>query len=180
MRELAHANAVCARDLNKRAHDRGKRQVSYAVGDHVLVRAGNWKRSKLDSEGDGPARIVKKIHDLSNEVHDPVMQRTTQQHVNNLRPFDMSRSTPEAEQLRLLDADVYVVKSILAHRSRGHHLDVLVKYKGYEDPEWQDITPLRQVDVFKTYVVAHGLEQLVWLATSSAQAARKARRQASA
>ena len=177
-REKAHDNLLAARRVNKTVHDRAKRDVAYAVGDTVLVRSGNTKRSKLDPEWDGPMRVVGKKHDLAYNVHDPIMDRTFSAHVNNMRRFDMTRTSPEAQQRRHLSEDFYVVDDIINHRQVGHRLELLVKYEGYDEPEWQDASPMTRLDKFKAYVAKNGLKRTAWAATSASKAAAKARKAA--
>ena len=100
-----------------------------------------------------------------------------------LRPFDMSRTTPQAEGLRLhrqeFGDDTCPIRSITGHRpserSDAHVGDlefhvVWITEEG-DVPQWEPVSNLTRVQVFKDYVLAQGLSGLV-----KKQASRERRR----
>ena len=100
-----------------------------------------------------------------------------------LRPFDMSRTTPPAEGLRLhrqeFGDDTCPIRSITGHRpcerSDAHVGDlefhvVWITEEG-DVPQWEPVSNLTRVQVFKDYVLAQGLSGLV-----KKQASRERRR----
>ena len=164
-RERAHSGLLAARALNKERYDRGRRDVSFAPGDHVLVFGDNTKEHKLHPVWYGPCKVTAKLSELTYTVHDPVMDRHTTQHVANMRHFNMSRTSEHEQEKRLLDEGVFIIEAIIAHRPNGERLDFLVQYEDDPEPTWHDADGLQRLTLFKSYVAAHKLEAAVKAAT---------------
>lgn len=84
--QKARENQEMSRAKNKIHFDKRHRQVTFNVGNKVMIRSENRRRGKLDDKFKGPYTIIERESDnytLSQEGTNRVIKR----HVESLKPF---------------------------------------------------------------------------------------------
>lgn len=169
----------CARDAITAAQirqtsqaDPARRDVEFSVGDSVMVHRDflvtaegrNRPSNKLRLRWYGPFKILKKVSsnavklDLPHyfRAHPVLNVSALKLYVHN--SFQGRYEAPPAPVVDLDGHTRYIVKEVLAHRTRGRRVEYLVKWRGYQDATWepeaylqnesgQDLLPLQAYKV---------------------------------
>jgi transposase InsO family protein len=144
----------------KASYDAEHKPQVYHVGDSVLVMHRDGQREhKLATVWRGPSKVRARLDENSYEVTDVLLGNSRRVHVTRMRPFDMTRTTEEAEAVAAAPEGTYIVKEILGHEWRGNELAVLVWWKGYPKAEatWQEASTLGAILVYQLYCELHTL-----------------------
>jgi hypothetical protein len=147
--KIATDALVLAKANQERNANKSRRDVSYQVGDQVLLSANHINLAsqalrptkKLQHRFLGPYRIDKKVSPVAYKLELPESLRIHPVfHVSLLRPYkdpvsfpDRSPPIPPPLPVTIDDTPEYVVERILDHRTRRHRLEYLVKWEGYPD-----------------------------------------------
>lgn len=163
--ELAKDNILKAQARQIKYADEHRRDLSFAVGDRVLLSTANLRRSgimvgapKLLPKFIGPYRISKVISRHAYQLDlPPTMRVHPVFHIHLLKPFHdptaafparLHEPTPEPE---FVDEEepVWEVESILRKRRRGRQVEYLVKWAGYpiEEATWEPLANLQNADL---------------------------------
>jgi hypothetical protein len=152
-----------ARELMTLARSQGNVQPRILLeGEFVLLKANVvGKTTKLNCKWFGPYVIIDRLDPTAPFCHllDLSNRRVREAHMQDLRIFDMSRTTiVEAQQLAAADSFEYKVEKILDHRCdttlKGKKSDYwfLVKWEACEEPTWEPYANLK-FNVFLTNYV---------------------------
>jgi hypothetical protein len=147
--KIATDALVLAKANQERNANKSRRDVSYQVGDQVLLSANHINLAsqalcptkKLQHRFLGPYRVVKRVSLVAYRLELPESLRIHPVfHVSLLRPYkdpasfpDRALPTPPPLPVTIEDTPEYVVERILDHRTRHHRLEYLVKWEGYPD-----------------------------------------------
>lgn len=160
---MQHAVAVARKNLEavqqrqKQYADAHRRDVSYHIGDEVLLSTKNLKLKegsrKLLPKFIGPFRITEIINPVAVRLDLPATLRTHSVfHVSLLRQFHEGAAFMKAPPLpSIIDGELeYTVESLLAHECTKKGLWFLVKWTGYPATEstWEpesNLTNCREV-----------------------------------
>lgn len=132
---------LAAQDRQKAHADRRREQVTYSVGDEVLLCTKNIKLQfngtrKLLPRFIGPFKICKMINPVAFELELPTTMKRMHPvfHTSVLKPYKKgAREQPPPPPI-LMDEDgdpFYEVEDILKHRHSGRRRQYLVKWQGY-------------------------------------------------
>jgi hypothetical protein len=161
--QQAQQNLLKAQHRQADGADRSRRDVTFRVGDRVLLSTahlrmlGDGSRApKFNSKFIGPFRIKRVVNTNAFELELPLqLQIHPVLNISRLKayhdgrasfpqraPPDDSRPPPETVAA---DGEQYEVESILAQRGKGARLEYLVKWKGWPTWEatWERKTALR-------------------------------------
>ncbi|MCO5607324.1 hypothetical protein L7F22_061519 [Adiantum nelumboides] len=162
----------------KKAADRHRRQLIFAIGDWVLLRFEKARLRKMKGKERlfpklsmryyGPFQVTEKINDVAYRLKLPDAWKIHNAfHVSLLRPFvgNVSEDVYDQEQPEVEELDeILVPEQILAHKERKIKGKVirryLVKFKNYPalDAKWMEEGELAQSpDLLKFYHEAFGL-----------------------
>ena len=132
----------------------------YQVGDLVWLDARNWKTrrpsAKLDHRRHGPFRIAARIspHAYRLELHDS-MQVHPVFHVSLLEPAAQDplpgQRQPPPPPVEIDGEEEWFVDSILDSRMYRRRLQYLVKWTGFDQPDWEpaeNVNELEAVTLF--------------------------------
>ena len=139
---------------------------TYATGDTVLV----WfpdRETKLDTTYRGPMEVLSATPSLHSVAGTYYRCRDLVQgieyeaiHVERLKPFDMSRTSLEAQAARQLQSRDYdIVVAVDGHRMNevhGHFEFCIRFYSGYR--AWQLYPDVCKLDIIVKYVAEHSLD----------------------
>jgi hypothetical protein len=153
--KIATDTLVLAKANQEKNANKSRREVSYMVGDQVLLSSNHINLAsqasrptkKLQHRFIGPYRISQKVSpvayklDLPDTLHiHPVF------HVSLLRPYKEPTSFPDRDlpdppppPVTIDDAPEYEVERVLDHRTRHRRTEYLVKWVGYpeHDASWE-------------------------------------------
>ena len=147
----AKASILAAQERQRRYADRHRRDVSFSVGDRVLLSTehlkvvGDRRSPKLHSKYIGPFRITRivgsnayeldlplsmKIHPVLNVSRLKSYRDGSITHPHRAQPHH--RPPPECDED---GAEVFEVERVLEKRGSNSRLEYLVEWKGY--PRWE-------------------------------------------
>jgi len=88
--EQCRAKAVAIQSMSqekaKERYDSKRKQITFQVGDDVMVRAPADRRNKLAHRYNGPYQVVSNKQDIY-QLKDPNTSKTLSRHVSDLKPF---------------------------------------------------------------------------------------------
>jgi hypothetical protein len=141
--EKAKKNMEKASAEQKKYADRKRRDVSYNVGDMVLLDSSKIrlkvKGGKFADQRIGPYKIVKRVGEVAYQLELPAHWKIHNTfHVSKLQPYKVSKVWPEREEyhrpppeLTDEDGDIYEVKQIVGERMLRGKLHYVVEWVGY-------------------------------------------------
>jgi hypothetical protein len=158
-----------AQEHQKKYADKHRRDVSFHVGDKVLLATTHLNNtlhaSKLAAKFIGPFAIIRTVGEVSYELQLPDSMRHIHPvfHVSKLRvytdgsvkfPDREHRPTPPPPEILRSGDEAWEVENIVGKRKRGKGIQYLVKWKGY--PEYENTwEPLRSLTLAKEIVAAY-------------------------
>ena len=140
----------------------------YDVGTQVLVRRET--PDKLSAPWLGPFEITHREERIEGDVYtclDPSTNRLFDFRAHLLRPYVYDSNDPPPAEVANMDHQAYVAEAILQHRFSGKlkkaaNLELLVKWQGYDAPEWQTYsTDTRKLKIVHEYLAANNLRNLI-------------------
>lgn len=150
-----------AREATKATHDAAAKPVEFSVGDYVLANRSH-RDNKLHSYYEGPYLVLRRHHGDVYEIRSLIDEVDILMHARRLLPFNMQRSSVEAELDRHRDPERhFYVEAIKGHRRTPKGWEFLVKYRDFPDPSWQPASDLRKLTAFKQYCEAMKLPKSV-------------------
>jgi hypothetical protein len=183
---LQHAKA-CIKDaqhLMTRYEDKKRRDVSYAVGDFVLLHSKNLRlkfdgSKKLMHRYLGPFEVVSKVGPAAYELKIPAnMQMHDVFHVSLLKLYKRRGDQLTVPPPALLPdgGTQFEVEAIIDHRVANSASQFLVRWKGSDANSWLDESKLSNCrDLLSDYCHKNGIE----LASSKQQIRKSKKRAAS-
>jgi hypothetical protein len=160
--ELAKEHILKAQARQIKYADEHRRDLSFAVGDRVLLSTANLRRNsilvgapKLLPKFIGPYRISKVISPTAYQLDLPAtMQVHNVFHIHLLKPYHDPTSafparirepTPEPEFIDDQEPE-WEVDTILRKRQRGRRVEYLVTWVGYpiEEATWEPLEHLQR------------------------------------
>jgi hypothetical protein len=183
---LQHAKA-CIKDaqhLMTRYEDKKRRDVSYAVGDFVLLHSKNLRlkfdgSKKLMHRYFGPFEVVSKVGPAAYELKIPAnMQMHDVFHVSLLKLYKRRGDQLTVPPPALLPdgGTEFEVEAIIDHRVANSASQFLVRWKGSDANSWLDESELSNCrDLLSDYCHKNGIE----LASSKQQIRKSKKRAAS-
>ena len=174
----AKLNLKAARDRQKTYADQHRRELTFTVGDQVLLRTKNLKLKttgsrKLLPKWIGPFQVIGKVGKVAYKLELPdVMLCHPVFHVSNLQPYRSNGSVQPPPMPIEVEGDLeYEVEQILLHRdskmgSRSKR-EYLVKWLGFgpEHNSWEPASGMHCDELIAGY----------WEATHAAQRVRQRR-----
>ena len=131
------------RNYNKRA----KPQPDFAIGDLVMLKRTNIKTTrpsnKLDVKNLGPFKITEIVNTRSVRLQLPSTMARLHPvfHVSLLEPYRANtlpgRVAPPPPTIEIDGNEEFEAEEIWDSKLRGNQLWYLIKFKGYQEPEWQ-------------------------------------------
>lgn len=125
---------------------RAKEQPDFALGDMVMLKRTNIRTTrssdKLDVKNLGPFKVLEKVNSRSFRLELPktMSQLHPVFHVSLLERYRpntiVGRKLPPPLPIEIDGHKEYVVEGIEHSRLHRGQLEYLVKFEGYEDPEW--------------------------------------------
>jgi hypothetical protein len=187
-----------AQQRQKANADGKRRDITFAVGDQVLVSTRNMNlktpgTKKLMPKYVGPFKVIKKLHDVAYKLALPVEMKGMHDvfHVSLLHPYRTDgRYQPPPPPVQIEGQEEYEVQRILDHRDRKGRkgYEYLIQWTGYgpEYNEWRkhaDLQNCRELiseywNNKKQKAAARELELQQPELVTSARARRKVRRNA--
>ena len=171
----AKLNLRAAQDRQKSYADKGRRELTFNIGDLVLLKTKNLKlkttgKRKLLPRWIGPFPVVKVIGSVAYKLELPIgMKCHPVFHVSNLHPYRSDgRVQPPPIPLEVAGDVEFEVEQVLLHRDvksgRRTRREFLIKWLGYgpEHNSWEPITSMNCDELVAEY----------WEATHAAQRAR--------
>jgi hypothetical protein len=166
------------RDDKVRGRKRVVEVTEFQPEDWVLVGYPDNKRpTKLHAPLQGPYRVVGTVPAEDNStpteyiLQDPTSQETRKASVHRLRPFNHDPIYTDPQVVALTDKDAYTIEAIMEHKPKVTNqkfirlnksaMKFLVKYVGYDTPEWNTWTNLRTNVHLHNYLRQHGLQTLI-------------------
>jgi len=147
--KIATDALVLAKANQERNANKSRRDVSFKIGDQVLLSANHINLAsqalrptkKLQHRFIGPYNITHKVSAVAYRLELPESLKIHPVfHVSLLRPYrnpttfpDRALPSPPPPPVTIDDATEYVVEKILDHRTRRHRTEYLVKWDGYPD-----------------------------------------------
>jgi hypothetical protein len=174
----AKVNLKAARDRQKTYADQNRRELTFTIGDQVLLRTKNLKLKttgsrKLLPKWIGPFPVIGKVGQVAYKLELPdVMLCHPVFHVSNLQPYRSNGSVQPPPMPIEVEGDLeYEVEQILLHRdskmgSRSKR-EYLVKWLGFgpEHNSWEPASGMHCDELIAGY----------WEATHAAQRVRQRR-----
>jgi transposase InsO family protein len=165
-RELVGTSSASAAIVAKGHTDSLARpRPDYKKGDTVLVYY-KQRDNKLHPHFRGPFEVISTDPKNPNffivGTPEPGKPPSSPQSLasDRLIPFNSSRTTTGAEEIRRLGPDHYVVESIVSHQPRVSHpgeCDFLVKWQASGEISPAELDDLRHLPMFLTYCKEHGI-----------------------
>lgn len=166
----AQSSIRSAQQRQKFYADKHRRFQTFALNDMVLLNSKNYTLSgtgsdKLNAKFVGPFKIIEKISDVAYRLELPTKIHNVF-HVSQLKPYIPSSTISnrfESNQLppafHKKGQAYYVVDSILKRQTKNKKQGFLVKYQGYDTPEWVEASLLREdvPDLVHTFDTEHPL-----------------------
>ena len=153
--EEAQANLAHAQSRARFQANKSRRDVSYEVGDEVLLATRNLRidqhlPAKLRRRWIGPFRVTKAISPVAVELDlPPAWKIHPVFHISNIRKYTRSEEFHRVEQppppIVVDDEEEYEVEAILRHKGKGARRLYQVLWKGYPVTEasWEPESHLR-------------------------------------
>ena len=178
----AKIHLQAARDRQKSYADQNRRELSFSVGDEVLLRTKNLKLKttgprKLFPKWVGPFPVEKSVGNVAYRLTLPSSMRCHPVfHVSNLQPYRSSgRVQPPPVPIHVDGELEFEVEQVLHHRDirsgKRSKREYLIKWVGYgtEHNSWEPASSMHCDELIDQY----------WKATHNAQYARKLKRRGS-
>ena len=143
-----------------------KEPVTYEIGDLVLYKPPEGRAHKLQPLWLGPVVITGQYRKNDYIVHNAATGMVRTLSVDRLKPYRTDPLTPDTA-VALTDDDMFIVEEIVRHKLVGRKkkkqakkdYHFLVKFQGYEEPEWQMYnTSLARTTPFQDYVTQKSIE----------------------
>jgi hypothetical protein len=147
--KIATDALVLAKANQERNANKSRRDVSFEIGDQVLLSANHINLAsqalrptkKLQHRFIGPYKIIQKISAVAYKLELPESLRIHPVfHVSLLRQYqdpasfpDRTLPQPPPPPVTIDNTPEYVVEKILDHRTKRRRLEYLVKWEGYPD-----------------------------------------------
>jgi RNase H-like domain found in reverse transcriptase/Reverse transcriptase (RNA-dependent DNA polymerase)/Integrase zinc binding domain/Retroviral aspartyl protease len=143
-------------------NNKTKEQPKFAPGDLVMLKRTNIRTKrpsdKLDVKNLGPFKILEKINSRSFHLELPqsLSQLHPVFHVSLLEPYKANtipgRKKPPPPPVEIEGQEEFEVEGIEYSRFKNNKLQYLVKFAGYEEPEWQSAKNLENApEMVATY-----------------------------
>jgi Reverse transcriptase (RNA-dependent DNA polymerase)/RNase H-like domain found in reverse transcriptase/Integrase zinc binding domain/Retroviral aspartyl protease/Chromo (CHRromatin Organisation MOdifier) domain len=171
----AKTHLRAAQDRQKSYADKGRRELSFSVGDLVLLKTKNLRlkttgKQKLLPKWIGPFPVVRVIGNVAYKLELPITMKCHPVfHVSNLQPYRSDgRVQPPPIPLDVSGEAEFEVEQVLLHRDiksgKRHKREFLIKWLGYgpEHNSWEPSSSMRCDELIAKY----------WEATQAAQRAR--------
>ncbi len=166
------------REELQRAKKGTRMATEFETGSYVLVSFPDNKRpSKLHAPLQGPFRVIGTVPSVDGTtpteyiLFDSTTQREVNAGVHRLRPYHHDPIYTDPTLVAITDKDAFIIESIIGHKPKiknsefvklpKSRLSFLVKYQGYEEPEWNTWTNLRTNIHLHRYLRHQGLASLV-------------------
>ena len=140
------------RENMSRQVNKGQEHDQFEVDETVMLSTEHLpiKKSKLAPRYVGPFKILRRRGDVTYQLELPEEWKKRNLHdefnVNSLRRYfgndpEMPKDLPELikDSSASNDSETYEIERVLKHRKRGRKKELLVKWKGYEEPTWTDV-----------------------------------------
>ena len=172
------STAQKAHDDIQRSRKRGRVATEFATNDLVLMEHPDGKRPhKLLPRLTGPYRVTGSVPSVDGTtpaeyvLMDLTSQTTLRAGIHRLRPFHHDPVYSDPSDSALTDKDAYSIDSIVDHKPKiAKHkflklpkgsLQFLVKYSGFDVPEWNSWSNLRTTVQLHEYLRQHGLAAMI-------------------
>ena len=135
---LAKKHLLAAQNRQKAYADTKRHDVTFAVGDQVLLSTANLRLQgsrKLLPRFVGPFSIIKVVGKHAYQLELPTHMRIhSVMHVSLLKPYKAGNHAQPPPKAMMVDGDEeFEVDSILLHRNAGRrNLEFLIRWKGYD------------------------------------------------
>jgi hypothetical protein len=152
------------KDTQKAYADKSRRELTFQVGDRVLLKTNNLKLKtngsrKLLPKWIGPFPIVKVVNKVAYKLELPAgMKCHPVFHVSNLHPYKTDgRVQPPPVPVEIEDDLEYEVEQVLLHRDvrsgKRSRREYLVKWLGYgpEHNSWEHVSGMHCDDLIVEY-----------------------------
>jgi hypothetical protein len=183
--EVVHQAKIhlrAAQDRQKSYADRSRRELTFSVGDQVLLRTKNLRlktsgKRKLLPKWIGPFPVVQVVGTVAYKLELPgSMKCHPVFHVSNLQPYRSDgRVQPPPMSMEISGEVEFEVEQVLLHRDIRHKRrskrEYLIKWLGYgpEHNSWEPESSMTCDELIAEY----------WEATHAAQRARDRKRRVS-
>jgi hypothetical protein len=158
MLEKAKQNMEKASASQKKNADKKRRDVSYEVGDMVLLDSSkirlNVKGGKFADLRVGPYKVIKRVGEVAYQLELPAHWKIHDTfHVSKLQPYRESNIWPDRQEYHRPPPDptatsdnVYEVKQIVGERMLRRKLHYIVEWVGYppEDATLEEASQVRE------------------------------------
>jgi hypothetical protein len=147
--------------------------TQYPINSYVLLddrTEFGAKRHKLHTPLLGPFKVLSRDKDIYT-IQDLVQNTTKQVHLKALRPYLVDTTHSEPRTVALADKESFIIEKITDHypkvsakkfvRLPKKDIRFKVKYKGYDNEEWNSWDNLRITAALHTYLNSHGMSSLV-------------------
>jgi transposase InsO family protein len=150
-------NIKSAQERQKAFYDKGHREVTFNVGDQVLLDRSrlnldafsNLKKDKLKLRWLGPFEILERIGKVAYRLKLPPSSNAHSVfHVSALKTYvraDDGRSYEQPGPIIVKEQEEYEVEEVMDERVRRRRKEYLVRWRGYslEDATWEPLANLR-------------------------------------
>lgn len=169
---IARAQALQQQLHDKHVSSKPQPITEYAIGDLVLL---GWPVTRFNPHGRptkwdtlyrGPYKVLGHTNQSYRLLNLATGKEVAPKNVHLLKPFyyDVRRTDPVEVAMKDLP-EGYLVEEILAHKGdlkkRKSDIQVLVKWLGYEEPDWQPWKNVRENSLFHEYLRKEGYPEQV-------------------
>jgi hypothetical protein len=126
--------------------------MNFSIGDYVLI-SKTVSKDKLNPKWIGPYQIIDTISEHVFQVKNLLDNSVLEAHSSRIIFYSDSKLNVDANIKNYLinqQAEVYEVENILADRYTNEGKELLVAWKGFEEPSWEP-----------EYVIQEDVPQLV-------------------
>ena len=144
-------------------------KTTFEVHSYVLVQPEVPPNDKLAPQWLGPYQILELIERREGDLYRCLHLSTNREatfRINQLNPFYFDDDAV-LHQTAQLDQEQYEIESVVQHRFNGphtiKHLQLEIKWIGYEKTEWQNYSEggLNEVDVVHEYLRRHKMVRFI-------------------
>jgi hypothetical protein len=145
--------------------------VIFPINSLVLVR---YPRSRMDMAAPtklhlrwrGPMLVISR--DISKPNHYVLQNFITKKeqvfHAANMKPFRYNEAIGDPKVIAYSDEDEFEIEQVLKHKwQKGNRstLEFLIKFTGYDKPEWTHWNNLKSVELVHDYMMTHKLRSFI-------------------
>jgi transposase InsO family protein len=177
-----------AQERQKKLYDKGRRDVTFMVGEQVLLSSKNITLRRIGDKTSTPKLMPRWIGPFPIQevigkkgayrlTLPPHMRAHNVFNVVSLKPFHSDGRTQQPQPILVDGEEEFVIDKIVDHRKRGRSYQYLVRWQGYgpENNTWEPQRALDDTEAFETYWRSIGYEPPIHATSKQAVKARTAR-----